>query len=156
MKDFKKFFRGFGKKKTQKQLMKDLIDSNKSLDMNISDRLFDLLEENNNLKEKNLKLFNENKDTVKLIELREKSIKELEKKARQEKSIREMLNNLDNKVDYAIKKIDSLENILSEFKGNIYEVKPIKKCTGSKQKIQIKSSTKNSSIIKKVVGTGEK
>ena len=77
MKDFKKFFRGNGKK----QLMKDLIDSNKSLDMNISDRLFDLLEENNNLKEKNLKLFNENKDTVKLIELREKSIKELEKKA---------------------------------------------------------------------------
>ena len=152
MKDFKQFFRGNGKK----QLMKDLIDSNKSLDMNISDRLFDLLEENNNLKEKNLKLFNENKDTVKLIELREKSIKELEKKARQEKPIREMLNNLDNKLDYAIAKMDSLENILSEFKGNIYEVKPIKKCTGSKQKIQIKSSAKNSSIIKKVVGTNEK
>ena len=152
MKDFKKFFRGNGKK----QLMKDLIDSNKSLDMNISDRLFDLLEENNNLKEKNLKLFNENNDTVKLIELREKSIKELEKKARQEKSIREMLNNLDNKLDYAIEKMNSLENILSEFKGNIYEVKPIKKCTGSKQKIQVKSSSKNSSIIKKVVGTGEK
>ena len=152
MKDFKQFFRGNGKK----QLMKDLIDSNKSLDMNISDRLFDLLEENNNLKEKNLKLFNENKDTVKLIELREKSIKELEKKARQEKPIREMLNNLDNKLDYAIKKMDSLENILSEFKGNIYEVKPIKKCTGSKQKIQVKPSAKNSSIIKKVVGTGEK
>ena len=152
MKDFKKFFRGNGKK----QLMKDLIDSNKSLDMNISDRLFDLLEENNNLKEKNLKLFNENKDTVKLIELREKSIKELEKKARQEKTIREMLNNLDNKLDYAIEKMDSLENILSEFKGNIYEVKPVKKCTGSKQKIQIKSSAKNSSIIKKVVGTNEK
>ena len=152
MKDFKKFFRGNGKK----QLMKDLIDSNKSLDMNISDRLFDLLEENNSLKEKNLKLFNENKDTVKLIELREKNIKELEKKARQEKTIREMLNNLDNKLDYAIQKMDSLENILSEFKGNIYEVKPIKKCTGSKQKIQVKSSAKNSSIIKKVVGTGEK
>ena len=152
IKDFKKFFRGNGKK----QLMKDLIDSNKSLDMNISDRLFDLLEENNNLKEKNLKLFNENKDTVKLIELREKSIKELEKKARQEKTIREMLNNLDNKLDYAIEKMDSLENILSEFKGNIYEVKPVKKCTGSKQKIQIKSSAKNSSIIKKVVGTNEK
>ena len=152
MKDFKQFFRGNGKK----QLMKDLIDSNKSLDMNISDRLFDLLEENNNLKENNLKLFNENKDTVKLIELREKSIKELEKKARQEKSIREMLNNLDNKLDYAIQKMDSLENILSEFKGNIYEVKPIKKCTGSKQKIQVKPSAKNSSIIKKVVGTSEK
>ena len=152
MKDFKQFFRGNGKK----QLMKDLIDSNKSLDMNISDRLFDLLEENNNLKEKNLKLFNENKDTVKLIELREKSIKELEKKARQEKTIREMLNNLDNKLDYAIERMNSLENILGEFKGNIYEVKPVKKCTGSKQKIQIKSSAKNSSIIKKVVGTNEK
>lgn len=159
MKGLFKLFRGNGKK----QLMKDLIDSNKSLNINISDRLFDLLEENNNLEDKYFKLDSENKENIKLIELREKDIKSLEKKVKQEKPIRAMLQNMDNKVNCAMEKIDSIMNaqnelldLLKEFKGNIYEVKPIRKCIGSKQKIQVKPSAKNSSIIKKVVGTSEK
>ncbi len=155
MKDFKKFFRGFGKS-SSKTTNEDILKEVKNLNINICDRNYDLLEDIIKTKDKNNKLESKNKESIKLIELREKDIKNLENSAKQEKSIIEMLNNLDNKIDYAIERMNTLENILGEFKGNIYEVKPVKKCIGSKQKIQIKPSAKNSSIIKKVVGTGEK
>ncbi len=151
MKNWPNFFRGNGKKKNQKELMKDLIDTNKSLNMNISDRLFDLLDENNKWKDKYYKLDSDNKENLKLVELKEKDIKALENKAKKEKSVIEILNNLDNKIDYVIKKIDLLEDILDKFKGNIYEIKPVKKCTGSKQTMQLYSKGRTSSIIKKVV-----
>ena len=155
MKNLFKFFRGNGKKQNQKQLIKDLIKSNETLNINVNDKLFDLLEENSKLKDKYYKLDSENKDTLKLIELREKDIKNLEKNVKQEKSIREMFNNLDNKLSYAIDKMNSLEDIIAEFKGNIYEIKRVRSCTGTKQKLQIKSSSKKSSIIKKVVDNDE-
>ena len=61
-------------------------------------------------------------------------------------------NNLEMQVSDAVEKIDEVIKLLEEFKGNIYEVKKIKSCTGTKQKSKIKSSNKTSAIIKNVKG----
>ena len=159
MKDFKQFFRGFGKK-ICKTTNEDILNEVKNLNTNICDRNYDLLEENSKTKDNYFKLEAKYKETLKLVELREKDIKSLEKS---NKNFRQQLNDATSTIESVMNKLDSIMNnqedildSLKEFKGNIYEVKPIKKCTGSKQKIQIKPSAKNSSIIKKVVGTGEK
>ena len=150
MKDFKKFFRGFGKK----------ISKTTNEDILKEDRNYDLLEDNSKTKDKYFKLETEYKETLKLVELREKDNKALEKSNR---NLRQQLNDATSTIESVMNKLDSITNsqedildLLKEFKGNIYEVKPIKKCTGSKQNIQVKPSAKNSSIIKKVVGTSEK
>ena len=159
MKDFKKFFRGNGKK-ICKITNEDILKEVKNLNTNICDRNYDLLEDNSKTKDKYFKLETEYKETLKLVDLREKDNKALEKTNR---NLRQQLNDATSTIESVMNKLDSIMNnqedildSLKEFKGNIYEVKPIKKCTGSKQKIQIKSSAKNSSIIKKVVGTSEK
>lgn len=159
MKDFKKFFRGFGKK-ICKTTNDDILNEVKNLNTNICDRNYDLLEDNSKTKDKYFKLENEYKETLKLVELREKDNKALEKTNR---NLRQQLNDATSTIESITNKLDSIMNnqedildLVKEFKGNVYEVKKVRSCTGSKQKIQVKSSAKNSSIIKKVVGTGEK
>ena len=158
MKNLFKFFRGNGKdskKITNEEILKEI----KNLNTNICDRNYDLFEDISKLKDKYFKLDLENKETLNLIELREKDIKNLEKS---NKILRQQLNDATGSVETVMNKLDSIMNtqdellgLLKEFKGNVYEVKPIKKCIGSKQKMQIKPSAKNSSIIKKVVGIDE-
>ena len=151
MKNLIRFFRGKGKD-SSKVTNEDILKEIKNLNTNLCDKNFDLLEENSKTKDKYFKLESEYKENIKLIELRESDIKNLEKNAKQEKQIREKLNDLENKIEHCNTTMNELKDLLSEFKGNIYEVKPIKKCIGSKQKIQVKPSAKNSSIIKNVVG----
>ena len=151
MKNLFGFFRGKGKD-SSKVTNEDILKLIEVLNTNICDKNFDLLEENSKTKDKYFKLDSEYKESIKLIELRERDIKNLEKNAKQEKAIIEILNNLTNKVECVNTTMNELKDLLSEFKGNIYEVKPVKKCIGSKQKIQVKPSAKKSSIIKNVVG----
>ena len=151
MENFINFFRGKGKD-SSKVTNEDILKEIKILNTNICDKNFDLLEENSKTKDKYFKLDSEYKENIKLIELREKDIKNLENNTKQEKQIIEILNNLTNKVESVNIAMNELKDLLSEFKGNIYEVKSVKKCIGSKQKIQVKPSAKNSSIIKNVVG----
>ena len=151
MENFINFFRGKGKD-SSKVTNEDILKEIKILNTNICDKNFDLLEENSKTKDKYFKLDSEYKENIKLIELREKDIKNLENNTKQEKQIIEILNNLTNKVESVNIAMNELKDLLSEFKDNIYEVKPVKKCIGSKQKIQVKPSAKNSSIIKNVVG----
>ena len=151
MKNLFRFFRGKGKDSNE-VTNEDILNELKNLNTNLCDKNFDLLEENSKVKDKYFKLDSEYKESIKLIELREKDIKNLEKNAKQEKQIIEILNNLINKVECVNTTMNEFKDLLSEFKDNIYEVKPVKKCIGSKQKIQVKSSAKKSSIIKNVVG----
>lgn len=154
MKFFKKISGGKNKN-LNKTISENILDEVKNLSTNLYDKNFNLLKEISQLKDKIFKLENENNQNIKLIELKDKNIKNLEKT---NKSLKSELNTAYTKIDLLISKSDLIISkqdevleVVDKLNGNIYEIKPIKKCTGSKQKMQVKSSSKNSEIIKKVV-----
>lgn len=122
MKLFKKLFQGDLENKKYDELSEDV----KYIKKQITEKLFNLLDE---------------KD--KLTETYEKNINDGNKK------IINVLNYLTTKVDKALDKLDDVLAIVKEFKGNTYEIKKIRPTKAIPQKIGVKSRSKQSRIIKK-------